>query len=523
MGGSISSAARRDIDSALAASELAPKSRKLHFVCVRVGAAYGPEYVERLVDMFARNATRLEGDGQFWCLTDAPEDLPEGVAAIPYNPDLPGWWQKVYLFSDAMPWGMGDRVIYMDLDVAITGRLEDLVETPGIIRDWLWPCYNSSVMVWDHGEHAAIWSAFRPEIMTQPGRVVPPECLPAGQVNGGDQEWITEISERTEHWRLFPDSWTRTFRDCRDWPPTGCKVVSFNGKPKPHEVTDGWVPDVWKVGGFTSLPVMDGANVSVEGILENVRANVVRDLPWFGGFMGEAHRATRVVLACGGPSMLADIPNIRAHKRRGARIVTVNNAWRTLVAAGIKPDVHIMLDARPENAEFVADAPEGVRYLIASQCHPDVFDTLERLGREVVVWHNGFGNSEELREILAPWWGEGPNQRPCVLVPGGGTVGLRALWLCAFSGYLFLHVYGMDSSYSGDVHHAYPQAINDDDDTQTVVMGGKSYRCARWMVRQAEEFKTAWNDLGREGISLFVHGRGLVPDIAAKLRAEGMA
>lgn len=498
----------------------------IHFAMVNVGPKYPMAYVETLVDMIRRNASRLEHDAAFWCITDRPEELPEGVNPIAPYPGLPGWWNKCWLFSPLMPWGAGERVVYFDLDVAITGRLEDLVETTGIIRDPLWPCYNSSVMIWNHGDHSDIWSAFDPAIIDQPDDVVPPECLPAGQINGGDQAWITKCDRYASGapWRLLPGHWCLSYREhAQAWPPDGCKVVYFNGQPKPAEITDGWVPEVWKVGGFTSLPVMDGANVTFEALYDNIRANVVRDLPWFAG--GPPSNRT-VVLICGGPSMKKRLGQIRDHRRRGATLVSVNNALGFLVANGLKPDIHVMLDARAENVDFLKDAPLGVRYYLASQCHPSLFEALE--GRDVTVWHNGFGDCEGIREILQPWW-DGPDARPIRLVPGGGTVGLRALFLSAYSGCKRIHVYGMDSSYQGDEHHAYPQALNDDDEVQTVALYDeatgetKRYVAARWMVRQAEEMKWSYRDLRGLGVDLFFHGEGLVPDIAKQLRAQELA
>lgn len=215
----------------------------VNFAMVWVGQKYGPEYVHTLVDMITRNASKLES-AVFWCVTDRPDELPENVRPIPIPNDLPGWWAKVGLFSPAMPWAEGERIAYFDLDLAITGRLEDLVETRGIIRDWLWPCFNSSVMVWDHGEHRDIWDKFDPSVMTSPGKVVPPECLPAGQVNGGDQEWITQVDQEASGapWRLFPSHWCLNYREhAQAWPPDGCKVVCFTGWPKPHDFgEDGW-------------------------------------------------------------------------------------------------------------------------------------------------------------------------------------------------------------------------------------------------------------------------------------------
>jgi len=51
----------------------------------------------------------------------------------------------------------------------------------------------------------------------------------------------------------------------------------------------------------------------------------------------------------------------------------------------------------------------------------------------------------------------------------------------------------------------------------------KLYRAAGWMIRQAEEFKWVKRDLDREGVRVFVHGRGLLPDIAKALRDEELA
>jgi hypothetical protein len=350
---------------------------------------------------------------------------------------------------------------------------------------------------------------------------VPADVLPAGEINGGDQEWVTEIAQATgKPWPLIRPNWVVNYRlHAQDWPPSGAKVVSFNGKPKPHEIKEGWVPETWKVGGFTSMPVLDGVNVDHGELEANITANLPRDVRWFTGF-GDAGQAVAIV--CGAPSMRDQISAIKGQRRRGARIVSVNNAWRFLVDNGVKPDTHIMLDARAENAEFVKDAPDGVRYLVASQCHPDVFDALA--DRDVVMWHNGYGDNAFLRQALDPWWDEGPNQRPCILVPGGGTVGLRALWLSAFSGYKTIHVYGMDSSYAetGE-HHAYAQALNDDDSTVIATLMGKQYRCAVWMARQADEFQTTWRELRRRGVDVFVHGTGLIPDMYRALRAEALA
>lgn len=482
--------------------------RALNLVCVRVGDKYGPEYVETLFDMLLRNLTTREGKVALWCVTDKPDELPEGVNAIAHDPELPGWWQKVRLFSSDMPWEAGDPVVYFDLDVAITGRLEDFVQTKGIIQDWHWPCYNSSVMSWDHGEHAEIWDHFDRGHIDKPGGLIAADLLPKGQVNGGDQEWITESSA----WDTFPKEWFRSYRDAKAWPPSDCKAVIFHGDPKPHEVSEGWVADTWKVGGYTSLPEMRGVNVERDFLLENVRINAARELPWFTGTF-PSHNKT-MVLVCGGPSLKDHLKDIRDHQRRGARIVSVNNTLGFLMANGIKPDKHVMLDARRENVSFVQGAPQGVTYFLASQCHPDVFEALK--DHEVTVWHNA-SDSHSIDDLIAPHERE---DRPYLPIPGGCTVGLRSMFLGFISGFRKLHIYGMDGSYEEGRHHAYEQTLNDGEHLLDVVLNGKHYACSNWMARQSNDFEGHWKWLTSNGMNIHVHGRGLIPDMAKALRAQ---
>jgi hypothetical protein len=462
--------------------------------------------------MLARNCSQLPQ--KHWCITDDPDSLPDYVTAIPADPAYPGWWQKLRLFAPEMPWAEGERIFYVDLDSAIVGRLEDMADTPGLMRDWMTGAHGSTAMVWDHGEHRNVYSTFadlsaeeRARVMNQP--------LKGFTQPYGDQDWLTDVSRG--EWNIWPIEWCVSYKEAaKEWPPGGSKIIVFHGDPKPPNC-GGWVPDVWKIGGHTSLPKMSGVNTSYATIWSNIETNVARDLPWF---LGALPHANAMVLVCGGPSLRDSVQQIKDHKRRGARIVTVNNAMRYLMSHGVVPDVHVMLDARPENAEFVKDAPADVQYFIASQCHPDVFEALK--DREVTVWHNAIGDGEELERMAEPHKtpertaGDGK----VLQVPGGGTVGLRCLWLALFSGYRKLHVYGMDGSYEEGQHHAYSQTLNDGEDLLQITMGGRHYACAKWMARQADEFRWHYTELVNHGMRLHVHGRGLIPDLAKAMREE---
>lgn len=458
----------------------------IRVVCVCVGERYDHKYIAILQDMVARN---LSKEHTFQVITEYA--YPNAIAA---DGDKPGWWQKVKLF-DPSNWEKGERIVYFDLDVVIIGDLTELVETKGIIRDWNRPGFNSSVMVWDHGEHERVWSYFSAGVMAE---------------FEGDQDWIAACADGDDPWELFPREWFVSYRaHALDYPPRGCKAVIFHGKPDPHEVTDGWVPQVWKLGGLTELPVGKGMNVSYADALDNIRVNSAREeIPWF---VGAPPHKTPVVIVGGAPSLRHSIDGINARRQRGAKIVALNNAGKYLNAHGIRPDVVIILDARPENIGFTE--AETNCYLLGSQVHPSLFDALKD-HPNVILFHAFI--CDEMKEVLEPYM----ETRPICALGGGGTVFLRGLGLLIEAGYRNIHAYGVDSCYHADEHHSYDQSLNDGDRVMevTVPLTGKQYRCAPWMARQASEFWDDWPELVAKGVKLTVHGDGLIPDIWRKLR-----
>jgi len=186
----------------------------LTVACVNHGnyLGRGDQYVNTLHAMVRRNLSR---EFDFVCLKD------EGDA---------GWWAKIELFR---PGRFSGRVLYTDLDSVIVGSLEELADTKGIIdlNDWGWKTHtlSSAVMVWDAGEHA--------EIFTRYTATVPKRFR-------GDQDWITHLGG----WQALPSHLCRSYRyDCVDVPPSDCVHVSMHGRPKPHEIRDGWVPSAWRI------------------------------------------------------------------------------------------------------------------------------------------------------------------------------------------------------------------------------------------------------------------------------------
>lgn len=475
----------------------------LNIVCLNAGdyERRGADYVNRLHDMVRRNLA--EGfPGRFVCFTDDAD-------AVAYDPGivlrplpaagLEGWWNKLALFAPGV-FEAGDRVLFLDLDTVIAGRLDEIAAYAGrfaILRDFLRPDgWQSSVMAWGAGFGADIFERFQ-----RAGR--PP-------IAGGDQAWIEHTVPDADLWQdLFPGRFV-SFKESGGAVPERASVVVFHGTPRPHQVLTGWVPQVWKIGGLSRAELDVVCNTANERILANIAGACARDRPWFD--FGEDHDRP-VCIVGGGPSLAESLPELRTLREVfGHALWAVNGALRWLLDRGLRPDAAVLLDARPETAAFLAAAgDEGVTYFVASQCDPAVFAALR--GRDVVVFHNQTPGAAELLARIAP------PEKPLHLFAGGTTVGMKAMALARRSGFRALHLYGMDSSYRGAAGHAYAQPLNAGEPVLDVICGGRSFRAAPWMVTQVGDFQTLARALLEDGCTIRVAGDGLLAEVARQMAA----
>lgn len=440
------------------------------FACVKWGMAYGPEYVNVLADMVARNCAIPY---RFICLTDDPAGLSEGIETLDLPRGLTGWWNKIALFKPGM-FPAQSRIVYLDLDVVVVGPLEDLIDAKGIAHDWLQGGYNSSVMVWDAGEHLEIWDAFDPQ---------------TAERLHGDQDWIQECSV----WPYLPADWVPSYRlHSIEWPPLGSKVVAFHGQPKPHQVTDGWVPTMWTMAGLAVPRMTSVLNNDIEEIRRNVEANKANSAPPIE--LAEAHDRELCIVG-GGPSLADSLVSLQLLRAKGAETWALNGAHDWLIDRGVKPDGMVMLDSRKENVEpFLSNPRSHVTYYIATQCDPSAFEALA--GSDVRKWTGWFWGVEDK-----------------VVIGGGATVGLKALCLAYVLGYRRLKLFGYDSSYRNGENHAYRQAMNDAELTAEVVVQGQRFTAARWMIKQVREFQELARTLMGMGCEIEIFGDGLLPHV----------
>lgn len=306
-------------------------------------------------------------------------------------------------------------------------------------------------------------------------------------------------------WNLAPDNENH---DC-----SHAKILHFRGPRK------RWMSDYCRkfLGvevaglpeGFRPFLYQNGANVTEHEILENMRVNCARDLPWF--MPTRDVSKIQVALVGGGPSLSESVSAIRQRRSRGQKIAALNNAWRMLP---FEPDFILCMDSREGNAEFFKDAPSGSTYLVASTAHPSVFEMLA--GKNIIVWHADQG-LEEQKAILNAY-----EDKPGAMLGGGGTIGLRALIVFYWMGVRRFHLYGFDSSYRDGKHHAYAQSLNDGAEIIEISPAGfeKTYSCAPWMARQADEFQSFYKRLLKLGCFVQAHGEGLLPDLCRHINEQ---
>lgn len=200
--------------------------------CVKVGTRYGPEYVNRLASMVARQTTRPH---HFLCLTDDPRGLDCDTADI--GTDLPGWWAKLILFKPH-PKLEGHRVVFLDLDTVIVDNIDFLLEYDGpfaILRDFYWlKGYGSGCMSIAPGFGKHVWERFHDETI---------ERYP------GDQDWIQQQIKSADFWQDMVPGKMVSYKvhRCHETIPEGAAIINFHGEPKPDQLSHlPWLVEAWR-------------------------------------------------------------------------------------------------------------------------------------------------------------------------------------------------------------------------------------------------------------------------------------
>lgn len=126
---------------------------------------------------------------------------------------------------------------------------------------------------------------------------------------------------------------------------------------------------------LTAVEFIVSTPVSDDGLIENVRHALglqlaeLRDFeyPWNGPL-----------------TVVASGPSARNAPLEG-KTLALNGALRLFTDCGRAPTYWAACDPQELVADFLDAPPESTTYLVASKCHPKVFERLR--GRNVILWH----------------------------------------------------------------------------------------------------------------------------------------
>ncbi len=222
--------------------------------CVlKAGGIYDGTWVDRLHRAVVQH---MNAEHRFVCLTDDHKNvgpLQPAAGDIHWKPlrhGWPGWWSKMEIYS------LPGRVLYLDLDVAVVGPLDALLDAPTepfdgrsfapdgtlvAVRDFYRPDqYNTSVMLIEGMGSVLESFAGRAEA-----------CMAKWR---GDQEMLTDVLPEAYVWADGPvvsyrkHCRARLHKKGRPPPsvpaPAGASVVCFHGAPKMPDAT-GWPQEYW--------------------------------------------------------------------------------------------------------------------------------------------------------------------------------------------------------------------------------------------------------------------------------------
>lgn len=247
------------------------------------------------------------------------------------------------------------------------------------------------------------------------------------------------------------------------------------------------------------IRIIESTNATNELLQENILATFNR-----------GYETLKPETCSGDISIVGSGPSLAwTYKDLTGDVMACNGAHDFLVSKGILPKYAMMWDANPIMAGMITPQ-HGVTYLLASRCHPSVFEKLRNY--HVLVWH-ALGD-EMLPELCAK------HCKTTELAIAGGSSGvLRAIYVALTMGYKgAVHLFGIDSSYADEDTHISGSLVPQQ--TIRIRVNGRWFKTTPWLAAQGEQFKVMVSIIKKEVKKLVVHGHGLIPFTATFLGCE---
>jgi hypothetical protein len=235
-------------------------ARELTVCCCWDGRDYYPrEYVEILHRAVSR---RLAAPFAFTVFV-GPEALRPGrlagldSAITVVSVGLPYWWSGMVAWQKRPPGTDSAAILYLDLDLVIVGDLMDIANYNGehvFMKDYPGHCCppgcehdgNASVALIRNGAGQAVWAEY--DRLGKP--VWDPLDPPRDRLLPLAVQSIVNDPRLGIRHATFPERWVSSYRlwVSKYGLPEDCRVVSFHGRPKPHEFVGehAWIAENWQ-------------------------------------------------------------------------------------------------------------------------------------------------------------------------------------------------------------------------------------------------------------------------------------
>lgn len=241
-----------------------------------------------------------------------------------------------------------------------------------------------------------------------------------------------------------------------------------------------------------------------EGIADNIRHSLSLGLPELQ--LGLYRQDGTFVICASGPSIENHVEDIRKDLQDGKTICAVKGSYDFLRSHGITPDIYLSVEPRYKP---VTNPARESTYLLASRCHPQMFEDLKSF--RIVLWHSW--STTDQMELL--------QGRPCI--GGGTTSGLRAVNLAYCLGFRRFKMYGFDSSLGVRGEKRVGQEkLGEHVNTTEVQVGeeGPRFITNMAMAAQAQDFQSIYDMM--PDIMVDVIGTGLIPTIWNQRKERGL-
>lgn len=213
----------------------------------------------------------------------------------------------------------------------------------------------------------------------------------------------------------------------------------------------------------------------------------------------------------GGPSLSKNLDDLRKEKFT----IACGSVHDYLMEQQIAPAYSLICDPDPIMANYIKKIGPGTVYLVASQCDKAVFSMLQH--RKTFLW-DCLGPTEFNEEMF--------DKERVNAIPGGCTVGTRAI-LCAIGmGFRRIRLYGMDCCLDGEKHHAYEfnnPELEKLGELWTIQLDNsdKIFTVSGYMMAQIQDFREILKTYG-SALSLEIVGDGVLAELArlANIEAE---